>query len=308
MTAPERAIPTTLGKKQSKTGPCGLCGTDGPLTRTHVPPQAVGNTGNVQRRRMISVGHEASDGRGVQGGLHIRGLCVACNGLAGAWDPAYADLHRAVGPPAFAESRLVLPRHIDVPDTPIAVGAAARSILAAASALNPLLRERGAPELAPLLLQPEPFEMPDGLDLRLGWAVGRQARINGSVAGHYVLGYENLNRTIGNMTAAQCHYAPIAWQLLHTGQTDLADHQGWPSINQWTTFDTQTEIALDGVCGPLPVVWQARLHPEHGDGWIEMSSDQNCHIALTHDIAAVGRNDPCTCGSGNKFKRCCGRT
>jgi uncharacterized protein YecA (UPF0149 family) len=22
----------------------------------------------------------------------------------------------------------------------------------------------------------------------------------------------------------------------------------------------------------------------------------------------VGRNDPCPCGSGNKYKRCCGRT
>lgn len=73
-------------------------------------------------------------------------------------------------------------------------------------------------------------------------------------AGQYVLGCEKLNRTIGNMAAAQCHYAPIAWQLLHAGQTDLDDHQGWPSINHWTTFDSGKAVALDTVCEPLPGV------------------------------------------------------
>ena len=27
----------------------------------------------------------------------------------------------------------------------------------------------------------------------------------------------------------------------------------------------------------------------------------------THDRPKVGRNDPCPCGSGKKYKRCCGR-
>jgi preprotein translocase subunit SecA len=26
------------------------------------------------------------------------------------------------------------------------------------------------------------------------------------------------------------------------------------------------------------------------------------------DLSKTGRNDPCPCGSGKKFKNCCGRT
>ncbi len=113
-------IPRTLGRARSQTGPCGICGADGRLTRTHVPPQAVGNRNAVQRRQIVSVGSKASDGRGLEGGLHVPGLCRACNGLAGTWDPAYAALHKALGPASFAESRLLLPARISLPDTPIA--------------------------------------------------------------------------------------------------------------------------------------------------------------------------------------------
>jgi SWIM/SEC-C metal-binding protein len=26
-----------------------------------------------------------------------------------------------------------------------------------------------------------------------------------------------------------------------------------------------------------------------------------------HNVLTIGRNDPCTCGSGQKYKKCCGR-
>ena len=29
--------------------------------------------------------------------------------------------------------------------------------------------------------------------------------------------------------------------------------------------------------------------------------------SIRHMSPKIGRNDPCTCGSGKKFKRCCGR-
>jgi uncharacterized protein YecA (UPF0149 family) len=28
---------------------------------------------------------------------------------------------------------------------------------------------------------------------------------------------------------------------------------------------------------------------------------------VTREMPKVGRNDPCPCGSGKKFKKCCGR-
>jgi preprotein translocase subunit SecA len=31
------------------------------------------------------------------------------------------------------------------------------------------------------------------------------------------------------------------------------------------------------------------------------------HKPVTREEDKVGRNDPCPCGSGNKYKKCCGR-
>lgn len=298
-------IPKTLGPIASKVGPCGLCGTDGSRTRTHVPPQAVGNRNAVKRHQIISVNNTTSNGRGLEGGLHVPGLCGACNHRAGTWDPGYIALHKALGPAFFGESDLQLPNRMAVPDTPLSVAAAARSILAAAFALNPTLRTHVAPELARQLLDPVPFAMPENLDLRLAWGIGRQARIAGSLLGKYVLGYKHLDRTIGNLAAAQVHYAPIAWQLLFSDETELSDEQGWPSINHWTMLDPATKVPLSSVCTPLPVVYQSRLHPDHGEGWIEMTADEACYMVICTDIAAAGRNDSCPCGSGKKYKACC---
>ena len=35
-------------------------------------------------------------------------------------------------------------------------------------------------------------------------------------------------------------------------------------------------------------------------------SHGHSHAPVRRDEPKVGRNDPCTCGSGKKFKKCCG--
>lgn len=40
--------------------------------------------------------------------------------------------------------------------------------------------------------------------------------------------------------------------------------------------------------------------------WRYLSGDLIRHGTVTKSHPKVGRNDPCTCGSGKKFKRCCG--
>lgn len=39
--------------------------------------------------------------------------------------------------------------------------------------------------------------------------------------------------------------------------------------------------------------------------WLARGGSAEGHSALLHDEAQVGRNDPCVCGSGKKFKKCC---
>ncbi|MCI0480557.1 MAG: SEC-C domain-containing protein, partial [Candidatus Dadabacteria bacterium] len=31
-------------------------------------------------------------------------------------------------------------------------------------------------------------------------------------------------------------------------------------------------------------------------------------VPVQRDMPKVGRNDPCPCGSGKKYKKCCGKT
>ena len=56
-----------------------------------------------------------------------------------------------------------------------------------------------------------------------------------------------------------------------------------------------------------------RLHHEnslfrrHDGRWHYVSGDLPKPRTLRHAEPRVGRNDPCPCGSGKKYKKCCGR-
>jgi preprotein translocase subunit SecA len=41
---------------------------------------------------------------------------------------------------------------------------------------------------------------------------------------------------------------------------------------------------------------------------LDPESTQNVGITLKKETPKAGRNDPCPCGSGKKYKNCCGRT
>jgi len=49
-------------------------------------------------------------------------------------------------------------------------------------------------------------------------------------------------------------------------------------------------------------------HEDEDDGWEPFGGDSD-HPPLTIPMATkVGRNQPCPCGSGKKFKNCCGKS
>jgi len=41
--------------------------------------------------------------------------------------------------------------------------------------------------------------------------------------------------------------------------------------------------------------------------WLFQSGKQVTHQPIKRSAPKVGRNDPCSCGSGKKFKKCCGK-
>jgi preprotein translocase subunit SecA len=62
---------------------------------------------------------------------------------------------------------------------------------------------------------------------------------------------------------------------------------------------------------------QARHDASTGAGFAGGSEDQEAAmraqgegskpVTIRRDVPKVGRNDPCPCGSGKKYKQCCGR-
>lgn len=55
--------------------------------------------------------------------------------------------------------------------------------------------------------------------------------------------------------------------------------------------------------GLLPVIWNSLAHEKVDKMFIAWRERKH----LTRQVEKVGRNDPCPCGSGQKYKKCCGR-
>lgn len=284
---PARA-PVDVGASDRRRGRCGWCGQRGALTKTHVPPQAVGNTGEVQRIRLKLVGDEQERFPPRLGGLWVKGQCGRCNSDAGArFDGAYKQLNDALGPAYLADRPLILPTATHRPrPVDIQAGAAARSMLVAAFALNPRLRTI-APDLAAQVRSRDPFQLPATLDLRLAVAVGRRARVTGSIGlmrfGLTATG-ELLTAPFGT-AIAQCYYPPVAWQLVFHDDAVLCDAEGWPSIRHWCELPEDGTVRLSDLCGPLPLVMHPRHHPRTANMVGEMFSAVTTFVIEADDIA-----------------------
>lgn len=85
--------------------------------------------------------------------------------------------------------------------------------------------------------------------------------------------------------------------------------EGEPVVLELREFDLSGENSMNDLCdtflerphrggrGLLPR--RKKRVPDASDGWLAMP--------VSRAARAVGRNDRCPCGSGHKYKRCCGR-
>ncbi|MCH9033230.1 MAG: SEC-C domain-containing protein [Planctomycetes bacterium] len=81
-----------------------------------------------------------------------------------------------------------------------------------------------------------------------------------------------------------------------------------PSIVYLRSFDLSTEEGFDELCGMFIDTPDRRRRD-----WIDRPSTRGRrhHVPVPQGAAAehhIGRNDPCTCGSGRKYKKCCGHS
>ena len=58
----------------------------------------------------------------------------------------------------------------------------------------------------------------------------------------------------------------------------------------------------------IPQMLHERAHFKKVDGtWMYADGEDMSHETFHREAPKVGRNDPCPCGSGTKYKKCCGR-
>jgi hypothetical protein len=255
------------------------------MTRTHVPPQCAGNRHLVGRLSLLTSGDVVTRGTPRSGGLHMYGLCAACNGLQSEHDSAYGALAGAVRGCAPG-SDLLTGRRVTMPGARIRPGAVARSTLIGMFALNPGLRAivRAAAEALLSRSSRVPLE---GQRLMLALAAGRTARVAGAMLGRHVMGEPARRGTIGWHSHAQVYFPPLAWQLTDT-KPGLLDREGWRDVTAWLLLPPDRAVRLNTAVPDLPAVVHP-LHGRHWEGWLEMHADSVCALLESDDVYPDGR-------------------
>ncbi len=83
----------------------------------------------------------------------------------------------------------------------------------------------------------------------------------------------------------------------------LATDKGGPDDSEGTV-EFLARYKVKGIT----VDHRERAHFEkHKGKWLFADSEQIAGPPKVNEGPKVGRNDPCTCGSGKKFKKCCGK-
>ncbi len=130
------------------------------------------------------------------------------------------------------------------------------------------------------------------------------------------------------MRARYCAY--VVHKIDYIERTDHPSRKGgfdrkaaeqWSTLSEWMGLDIIAkekggEADSDGVVefrARFRIRGQEAQHHERStfakaEGrWYYVDGDRPAQKPFVHDKPAVNRNDPCPCGSGKKFKKCCGK-
>lgn len=91
-------------------------------------------------------------------------------------------------------------------------------------------------------------------------------------------------------------------QLEWTGLEVLTTEAGAPTDDDGVV----DFVARYRAAGSPHALREKSIFKKHGGRWLYFSG-KNLALPKSND-SKVGRNDPCPCGSGKKFKKCCGQT
>jgi len=90
----------------------------------------------------------------------------------------------------------------------------------------------------------------------------------------------------------------IIWnglKILHTEKGGETDSEG--------TVEFEAAYTRKGL---RDIHHETAQFKKHGSAWVYSSGKMKA-MTVVRDGKKVGRNEPCPCGSGKKYKQCCGR-
>jgi len=90
-------------------------------------------------------------------------------------------------------------------------------------------------------------------------------------------------------------------------------------LTRWLPLSLfQASAFAIGAAAAVALVFQTfasmmHLQMDHGDDdddfqWVPIEEDDTTPTPTTASVPKVGRNAPCPCGSGKKYKNCCGKS
>ena len=218
-------VRSTANFGHSRSGTCGVCGDEGKLSWTHVPPRCVGNVGPARSLvlapdpagggSVTSLGHEK------EGGAAGYFLCVTCNNDAGKrYDQGFGTLWNLLA------SRFLVNNEMPPEGGPhplsvggIDPGAVVRSVLSGMMALNPALRVQ-FPVLQRAVQRNLRVKTPDHLHLLLGLHSDEFLRVSGG-------GAERQELRGGRLVRSTFVHAEIDWSPLYLVLTDPTGREYW---------------------------------------------------------------------------------
>jgi uncharacterized protein len=118
----------------------------------------------------------------------------------------------------------------------------------------------------------------------------------------YLVGEKEFDRLLRDASERPADRERLAEEAMGTIEDVLAELETWPAWNDPGVDDLDADEVTDDEL----LEWAARDFP------LDLASDLASGLAsglaprpIHNPLRGVGRNDPCPCGSGKKFKKCC---
>lgn len=257
----------------SRARPCGVCGSYRKLSKTHVPPQAAGNTAGVVRADMMTApGVGLRPGNWHIGGMWVRGLCADCNNYAGAqYDSAYADFAKRMSSWISTRERISVP---SAPAIPLAPGRVSRSVLSGMLGISPHIRVLH-PTLATQVHDGGPVRLPGGIALRVAIYRGLGAQLTGPMLTGLTDGTSRAINTLAAVT-----FRPFSWALVNVDSDDVLAGRGWVDATDWLRYEDDREAHDLRWLAPRGIPEVASILHAPSDTSIQMYSKEIAPIML----------------------------